>query len=426
MSRPQLAGSIFSQKLDRVAFIAYALGAIVPLIGLAVVVQRFVVPGLDDRLANLGLIGAVVSIAVLSLASFLVLRTVTRRSLERMDSDNRVLAALLDAAGSLGTVQDGNEAGQTVAAGALAVSGASAVFVFGRGEPGRPQLLGAAGEGTEKPLEADDETLGELVNLTLSEGHPALRGPEAGGPVGAALPIPGEPLATGALVAVRPPGAAAFAPEALESLATLAGLASIALHNVDLRDSQRNFFTHVTDILVSALDGHLGYNTGHSQRVAQLANRVGRAMNLDEHQRQRLHFGALLHDIGLLKFDRATKKNSQACQKHTQIGARMLQRIRLWQEIAPIVLHHHEWVDGAGYPDGIAGDAIPLESRIIAVCDAFDAMTSPQSYKVAVSVEAALREVERMSGSQFDPGVVEAFQELAAHGALEIDTLEGH
>ena len=91
---------------------------------------------------------------------------------------------------------------------------------------------------------------------------------------------------------------------------------------------------------------------------------------------QRLHFAALLHDIGMLKLDSSLQHDSKLCAKHTLLGSRMLGRIRLWQELAPIVHHHHEWFDGRGYPDGIAGEAIPLESRIIALCDAFDSMTS--------------------------------------------------
>jgi HD-GYP domain-containing protein (c-di-GMP phosphodiesterase class II) len=120
----------------------------------------------------------------------------------------------------------------------------------------------------------------------------------------------------------------------------------------------------------------------------------------------------------MLKFDRSVRKNSMSCRKHASIGARMVGRIRLWQEVAPIVQCHHEWYDGNGYPEGLSGEAIPLEARIIAVCDAFDAMTSDSSYKAAISSEAALRELERSSGAQFDPRVVEAMLELAARGGI--------
>jgi HD-GYP domain-containing protein (c-di-GMP phosphodiesterase class II) len=96
----------------------------------------------------------------------------------------------------------------------------------------------------------------------------------------------------------------------------------------------------------------------------------------------------------------------------------MLGRIRLWQEIAPIVHHHHEWFDGRGYPDGIAGEAIPLESRIIALCDAFDSMTSATSYKSARPLATVVRELEACAGTQFDPELVKRFVAMIQAGEL--------
>jgi polar amino acid transport system substrate-binding protein len=207
---------------------------------------------------------------------------------------------------------------------------------------------------------------------------------------------------------------------ALGSLSTLGALAAIALRNADLQDAQRNFFTHTTDMLVSALDSHLGYHAGHGQRVAQYANRLGRELGLDEPRLQRLHFAALLHDVGMLKLERHLQIDRRSAARHTVLGARMLGRIRLWQELAPIVQHHHEWWDGSGYPDGISAEAIPLESRIIAVCDAFDSMTSATSYRDRVSFAEALRELETGAGTQFDPDVAVAFCRLAREDRLQL------
>ncbi len=405
-------GSIFSHKLDRVAFTAYFLGAIVPLAALGYVVESYVLPRLEDDFATATLLGALGSIAILSLGSFLVLRASARRSLQQMDRDNRRLAALFETSGALAEAQDEHEASATAARCAVELAEATAAYVMLRGDPAQPPpIAGSAGADPLKLYREHEEPILEVARLVLSKGRPVLRGAE-GAPAAAAVAIPGSPVPVGALVALTG-SRAGFAPEHVDSLTTLARLASVSLHNVDLRDSQRNFFTHVTDIVVSALDAHLGYHTGHGQRVAELANRTGRALGLDEHRLQRLHFGALLHDIGLLKFDRAAKKNSLACRKHTVLGYRMLNRIRVWQEVAPVVHYHHEWYDGHGYPEGLSGEAIPLESRIIAVCDAFDSMTSEHSYKPPISVEAALRELDRNAGGQFDPRVVAAFQELA-------------
>jgi putative nucleotidyltransferase with HDIG domain len=257
--------------------------------------------------------------------------------------------------------------------------------------------------------------------MVLESRRPLMRGAQDGSDEYAALavPLPGESGPIGVLVAVRPTPAADFAPEEADALSTLAALAAVALHNGDLRDAQRNFFAHVTDIIVHALDAHLGFHQGHGTRVAQLANRLGRAYSFDDGAMQRLHFAALLHDIGMLRLDRAQQMNRKTCDKHAMIGARMLSSIRLWKDLAPVVQHHHEWWDGSGYPDGIAGEAIPLAARIITVCDAWDAMTSQTAYGETRTPEQALAELERCRGTQFDPGVVAAFKTLAESGQLD-------
>ena len=96
-------------------------------------------------------------------------------------------------------------------------------------------------------------------------------------------------------------------------------------------------------------------------------------------------------------------------RRHAELGDEMLRPIRVWEDIAPLVRHHHEWFDGRGYPDRLAGESIPLESRIIAVAEAFDAMTAEKSYKEAIPVEEAIDRIREGSGTQFDPAVVEAF-----------------
>jgi putative nucleotidyltransferase with HDIG domain len=411
--------SIFSQKLDRVAFTAYFLGAVVPLVALALVIEKFVFPAVTDTYVTLGLIGMLTSIAVLSLGSFLALRRTTRHSIGRIDSDNRRLNALLCISKSLTTVQYGNEAAETAARTALELSGARATFVLTRGEPGAaPARIGSAGEDVAKLEQRLVEPLVKLANLVMSEGRPALRGPAGPIPAMIAIPLPGEATPAGALVALAPDGRAAFEPEEIDALTTLGGLTAVALRNADLRDAQRNFFTHVTDMLVSALDSHLGYHGGHGTRVAQYANRIGRCMELDDHRLERLHFAALLHDIGMLKLNRQQQMNRRECAKHTVLGARLLARIRLWEHLAPLVQHHHERWDGSGYPDALSGNAIPLESRIIAVCEVFDTITSSTSYKEAAPFDLAVHEIESGAGTQFDPDAVGAFLEVVRSGAI--------
>ncbi len=420
MGKQESSGSIFSGKLDQVAFTAYFLGAVVPLIGLVVVVERYVFPTLADRLATVGLVGAILGLGVLSLASFFVLRRSARRSLERMDRDNGRLGVLLDASSSLTRAYHGNEAAAMTVRRARELTGAGIALVYARDEKTRePVPLESTGDEVGRFLEENDEALRDLASMVIEEEQPLLEDGGTDGPgAAAAVPLPGEREPFGALLVLRP-GDGGFDSEQLDALTTLGGLAGVALSNADLRDAQRNFFSHVTDLLVTALDAHLGYNTGHGQRVARIANPIGREMQLDEQQLQRLHFAALLHDIGLLKFGSNEQHNRKTCEKHTLFGFRMLGRIRLWEHVAPIVLHHHEWFDGSGYPEGLSGKDIPLESRVIAVADAYDSMTSDKSYKVAMPHSEAIQELLRGAGTQFDPAVVAAFQRLADSGVIE-------
>jgi putative nucleotidyltransferase with HDIG domain len=416
------ASRLFSDKLDRVTFSTYFLGAVVPLIGLAVVVERFALPTLSDRSQELGLVALVVFTAILSLGSFLVLRHITRRSLARMDADNHRLTSLLSISSKLAGVQHLTEATDCAVEQALALANAPAAYLYMLGSDAvLPPMAAAAGTDAAKIHERLQPHLDEIPRMVLESRRPLMRAAGEGSADYAALavPLPGEPAPIGVLVAVRPAPAAEFAPEEADALSTLAALAAVALHNGDLRDAQRNFFAHVTDIIVHALDAHLGFHQGHGTRVAQLANRLGRAYGFDDASMQRLHFAALLHDIGMLRLDRSQQMSRKACEKHTVIGARMLSPIRLWKDLAPIVHHHHEWWDGSGYPDGISGEAIPLSARILSVCDAYDAMTSESSYGGTRTPEVALAELERCRGTQFDPAVVASFRTLAEAGQLD-------
>jgi putative nucleotidyltransferase with HDIG domain len=412
MRRPAL----LSDQLDRVAYSTFFLGAVVPLLALAVTLERFVLPGITDRNTAIAWIVAGVSIGVLSLGSFFALRHMTRQVVAHMRRDNLRLSALLRVSGELADAQHLAQATETVARCALELSGAEGAFVFAASDSNVATALAAiSGDRAVKLYEQHREALDEVARLVLDTGRPVVRGgaPDAAGLAVLAVPIPGSSAPAGALV-VAAAGASAEGLAESDALSTLAGLAAVSIHNADLRDSQRNFFSHMTDILVQALDAHLQFHVGHSQRVAELANRVGRALTLPDPELHRLHFAALLHDIGMLKLDRNQQMNSRTCDKHALIGARMLARIRLWKELAPIVQHHHEWWDGHGYPDGLAGEAIPREARIIAVCDAFDTMTSEQSYKGSMSVEDALAELDAFAGTQFDPALVHVLHDVCA------------
>ncbi len=412
--------SIFSQRLDRSTFTAYFLGAIVPLIALAFVVERYVIPASTGKSFSIAMIALVASIAVLSLLSFLILRRTARTTLERIDRDNRRLSALLGTSSALTNSAHASDIAGNAVACALELTSAKAAFLLVRSKtPEAPlEVFESAGTDLEALLQSVGDRVMELGELTLSNGRPAIEHGTRSGPGILVLPLAGESSWLGAIAVVHGRPAIQLERGQIDALTTLAGLTSVAMRNADLRDAQRNFFSHMTDILVTALDAHLDYYDGHSNRVARYANPVGRALNFDEKHLQKLHFAALLHDIGMLKIDKSAKHNEKTCAKHAEIGYRMLARIRLWEDVAPIVHSHHEWYDGTGYPEGRAGDDIPIESRIISICDAFDAMTSETSYKIAMPLEVALEEIRNGMGTQFDPQIARVFLDLVEQGAI--------
>jgi putative nucleotidyltransferase with HDIG domain len=167
------------------------------------------------------------------------------------------------------------------------------------------------------------------------------------------------------------------------------------------------------------------YTGEHCRDVVELAGAVGRELGLGADDRRNLEFGALLHDVGKVAIPKAlinkpgplTAEEYEIVKTHAVEGQRMLDRVGgFMRDVGVIVRHHHERWDGGGYPDGLAAEAIPLSSRIVACCDTLNAMTTTRSYRRAVPVERALAELRRCSGSQFDPRVVAAVEAVLERG----------
>lgn len=166
----------------------------------------------------------------------------------------------------------------------------------------------------------------------------------------------------------------------------------------------------------------------HSQRVAMLASAIGKRMNLPLEGVANLYLGGLLHDLGklfipadiLLKKGVLDESERAIMRLHPVIGAKFLECQSFFKDLAPVILHHHERIDGKGYPRGLAGENIPLGARLIGVAEAFDAMTASDSYRTPISVEDAIRVLLEHSGTQFDGGVVQALlEELKQAGVTE-------
>ncbi len=184
--------------------------------------------------------------------------------------------------------------------------------------------------------------------------------------------------------------------------------------------SQRELQKKLIMVFVTALEKYDVYTKGHSERVANCSMKVAKMMGMDEEAQRKIYQTGLLHDVGkifvpleiLNKNGKLTPEEYNAIKTHPVIGAELIEEGANLKEIAVIVKHHHERWDGKGYPDGLRGEKIPLESRIMSVCDTFDAMTSDRPYRKALSEEIALKEIEKNAGKQFDPAVVEAFLKM--------------
>jgi putative nucleotidyltransferase with HDIG domain len=181
--------------------------------------------------------------------------------------------------------------------------------------------------------------------------------------------------------------------------------------------------------LSAAVEERDPFARGHASRVAVLAHSLARREGFDRERIARLRTGAVLHDIGklavprevLLKTGPLDEIEFIQIRRHPMVGARMLRAVGAALEALPCVLFHHERWDGAGYPSGRARDDIPLEARILAVADSFDAMTSDRPYRSACPAEAALEELQRCAGTQFDPELVETFIAACYEGDLGWD-----
>jgi putative two-component system response regulator len=188
-----------------------------------------------------------------------------------------------------------------------------------------------------------------------------------------------------------------------------------------------NLFLHVVESLADAIDAKDNYTKGHSGRVAAYSKEIAKRYGYDEKRQEKIIMMGLLHDVGKIgvpdevinKPGRLTDEEFAKIKKHPGIGGKILDNIREMPELAAGAKWHHERYDGKGYPEGLSGDDIPEEARIIAVADAFDAMTSTRSYRSALPIEEVRREIEKGKGNQFDPKFADIMLEIIDEGEIQ-------
>lgn len=193
--------------------------------------------------------------------------------------------------------------------------------------------------------------------------------------------------------------------------------------NTELQDKSEELekaYLDTIGILRQTVEAKDPYTRGHSDRVSEFSVLIGKKMGLDDETLHILKIGGLFHDIGkigipdsiLLKESKLSDEEYSQIKNHPTIGAHMLGDAAVFKDIIPIVKHHHERFDGKGYPSQLAGENIPFIARIAAVADTFDAMTSKRTYRDALPLSVVKEEIEKCSGTQFDPAIAKVFLDI--------------
>jgi len=208
-----------------------------------------------------------------------------------------------------------------------------------------------------------------------------------------------------------------FDDEDCRVLSALANQVAIAVENANLYQELKDAFHGTAQALAETIEKRDPYTGGHTQRVMKYSLAIGKTMGLAEKELEELKLAAILHDIGkigirdsiLLKNGRLDKDEMEAMNRHAEFGSEILEHVKQLKGVIPGVRGHHEKYDGTGYPDCLHGTDIPIIARIIAVADTFDAMTTDRPYRKGLSVNTAVGELRKCSGTQFDGAVVETF-----------------
>lgn len=232
-----------------------------------------------------------------------------------------------------------------------------------------------------------------------------------------AVPLKRKTQTLGAIVLSTQAGGNKLVQDDLRFISTLANQAAIAIENAQLYEELQDYFADTIRALVAAVEAKDTYTYGHSARVTRYSLMIGKELDINPVDLRRLEYLALLHDVGKIGIDekilrkagRLDEQEWAVIRNHSAIGGGIIKPIKFLPKGERIIRHHHERFNGTGYPDGLSGESIPLFSRIIAVADSFDAMTTLRPYRQTLKTSEAIDELRRCAGEQFDPRLVDVF-----------------
>lgn len=219
----------------------------------------------------------------------------------------------------------------------------------------------------------------------------------------------------------------AFTNGDLEMLVAIAGPASTAIKNAQYVDKLERAYNDTLVVIANAVELRDHYTVGHTWRVTNFSLEIAKELGWNEAELKRCQMGGVLHDVGkiaiadaiLRKPGKLTDEEYEQMRVHPERGAEMMRDIEFLVPLIPFALYHHERFDGKGYPFGLSGKDIPIEGRVLAVADTFDAMTSNRPYRKGLDPEIAIQEIENGKGSQFDPECADAFIRAYRNGRIE-------
>jgi putative methionine-R-sulfoxide reductase with GAF domain len=407
--------------------------SVVPLAVLAYLCARFVIPILSEQGKSMVILSVYLTIGftvMLSILGYILTRKGTMETIEAVEGINRQLTSLLEVAEELSRTNELGTALSVTAKSAVGILKADAGIIYlaigaklicklAEGvELSEPAKLcydtgeGIAGEAarTLRPVRVldaakDDRFVDKLGPVTELKTGSIM-----------ACPMVHQERLVGVLELVRRAGGVAFTDNDQQMLEILGQQATATILNAEFYASQQNYFAHVIELLRLSMENDIVWE-GHLYNVARICNLISRKLELDEGTRRTIHFAAMLHDIGFLKLRDVVghvdvEGFSEKIRDHTTLGSLLVEPITVWQDVAPLILYHHELCNGTGYPKGIKREVIPLGARIICVAEVYDAMTNDKAYGITKTKEEAAAELKAAAGTKYDPEVVEAFLEV--------------